>query len=541
MRERVISGEGDHPAATRSERGSGQLIAGRYLLRDILGRGGMGTVWRAHDQLLDRPVAAKELHVLTDGDEEHRRRLRRAVREARAVARVPHPHVVGVHDLVDYEGRLWMMMELIDGPSLARVVTESGPLTPQRTAAIGLQLLDALAAVHAAGALHRDVKPANVLLRPDGNAVLTDFGIADLDDGEFLTTTGELVGSIEYMAPERMRGEEAGPSSDLWSLGATLATVCCGRSPFRRPGHPATLHAVVYEDPQLSDTLGPLRPVVEALLRKFPDERPSPADAAAALRQVAGPAAPTTHPATLPVAHPPTLPTAHPEAYADTLTVGRRQPAPAGETWSTAETRPAGEREAWSTAGTRPAGTLSGPAKPEPAARNGRRRLAWAAAGTVLLVTGVGAGLYLADVPPFAGSPVTTTVHQEIRSKAGWQYVDKVPVQKGDKVTVRFKTGSWTVDHRSMPMTGPAGYDAGTDKLLDFAKSCKVKASAPFGALLVRLVGEQDFPVRVVGRSSAFRAAGNGTLQLRINDGDNDCLTDNKGALKVSVTVTRRP
>ncbi|WP_206281556.1 serine/threonine-protein kinase, partial [Streptomyces prasinopilosus] len=170
----------------RADQDPGRLIAGRYLLHDILGRGGMGTVWRAHDQLLDRQVAAKELHIATDGDEDHRVRMRRAVREARAVARVPHPHVIGVHDLVEHEDRLWIVMELVQGPSLADRVARSGPLTPQHTAVLGLQLLDALKAVHDAGTLHRDVKPANVLLRPDGGAVLTDFGIAALDDGEFL-------------------------------------------------------------------------------------------------------------------------------------------------------------------------------------------------------------------------------------------------------------------------------------------------------------------------------------------------------------------
>ena len=251
----------------------------------------MGTVWHAHDQLLDRPVAAKKLHILSDGDEEHRVRVRRAVREARAVARVPHPHVVGVHDLVESEDRLWIVMELVEGSSLAHRITEAGPLTPQQVAAIGLQLIDALDAVHAVGTLpvgtlHRDVKPANVLLRRDGSAVLTDFGIAALDDGEFLTTTGQLVGSVEFMAPERVTGAEAGPASDLWSLGATLATVCGGQPPFRRPGAPATMHAVAYEDPVLSERLGPLRPVVEALLRKSPDERPSAAATRSALRGV---------------------------------------------------------------------------------------------------------------------------------------------------------------------------------------------------------------------------------------------------------------
>ncbi|MBZ3901269.1 serine/threonine-protein kinase [Streptomyces griseiscabiei] len=279
MSEHVTPADGDDRTATRAQRGTGRLIAGRYLLHEVLGRGGMGTVWRAHDQLLDRPVAAKELHLLAQDEDEHRVRMRRAVREARAVARVPHPHVVGVHDLVEAEDRLWIVMELVEGPSLAHRVAESGPLTPAHTAALGLQMLDALEAVHAAGALHRDVKPANVLLRRGGDAVLTDFGIAALDDGEFLTGTGQLVGSLEYMAPERVTGAESGPASDLWSLGATLVSVCCGQSPFRRPGGPATLHAVAYEEPVLPEGLGPLRPVVEALLRKSPEARPSVAGA----------------------------------------------------------------------------------------------------------------------------------------------------------------------------------------------------------------------------------------------------------------------
>nr|WP_279617043.1 serine/threonine-protein kinase [Streptomyces yokosukanensis] len=211
------------------------------MLQDVLGRGGMGTVWRAHDRLPDRPVAAKELHILTHDDADHRTRLHRPIREARAVARVPHPHVVGVHDLVESEDRLWIVMELVEGPSPAHRITETGPLTPQHTAALGLLLLDALEAVHAAGALHRDVKPANVLLRRDDDAVLTDFGIAALDDGDGLTVTGELVGSLEFMVPERVTGSQAGPASCLWSVGAPPATVCGGRSPFRRPAGPATL------------------------------------------------------------------------------------------------------------------------------------------------------------------------------------------------------------------------------------------------------------------------------------------------------------
>ncbi|MFD0651975.1 protein kinase [Streptomyces malaysiensis] len=263
-----------------------RLIAGRYQLGNRLGRGGMGTVWRAYDEMLAREVAAKELHVASD-DREHHRRMRRALREARTVARVHHPHVVGIHDLVEHDDRLWIVMELVDGPSLARRIADTGPLTPRHTAALGLQLLGALEAVHAAGALHRDIKPANILLRQDGGAVLTDFGIAALEDDESLTTTGELLGSIGYMAPERLTDEEVGPPSDLWSLGATLSAVASGVPPFQRPTGAAALHAVTFADPVIPEQVGPLRPIVEALLNKSPGQRPSAATVGAALRRVA--------------------------------------------------------------------------------------------------------------------------------------------------------------------------------------------------------------------------------------------------------------
>jgi serine/threonine protein kinase len=481
----------------------------------------MGTVWRAHDQLLDRPVAAKELHILTHGDEEHRVRVRRAIREARAVARVPHPHVVGVHDLVESEDRLWIVMELVDGPSLAQRITESGPLTPQHAAALGLQLLDALEAVHAAGTLHRDVKPANVLLRRDGNAVLTDFGIAALDDGEFLTTTGELIGSLEFMAPERVMGSEVGPASDLWSLGATLATVCGGQSPFRRPARPATLHAVAYEQPVLSERLGPLRPLVEALLGKSPDERPPAAVVRSALRRVAAgeaDAGPLPS-ATLRVARPPVSLT-----DADTVTSGRGLAVPAGETVPTARH------------------TTSLTPAHQPASRpRGPKRLLWAMAGMVVLTAGVGGGLFLTEVLPPKEDPKTTTTSQVIQSTAGWQKMTGVSVQRGDRVSVWSTSGAWTVDHRNKPMTGPAGYNAEIDRSLDFAKSCKITPASPFGTLLARLEGAKDFPVHAVGRGVAFQAAGNGILQLRINDGDGTCLQDNRGTLTVRVSVTHEP
>ncbi|WP_228033850.1 serine/threonine-protein kinase [Streptomyces spongiae] len=516
-----MSGDGDQQAATRSERGSGRLVAGRYLLHDVLGRGGMGTVWRAHDQLLDRPVAAKELHILTHSDEEHRIRMRRAMREARAVARVPHPHVVGVHDLVESEDRLWIVMELVEGPSLAQRIAQTGPLTPERTAVLGLQLLDALEAVHEAGTLHRDVKPANVLLRRDGDAVLTDFGIAALDDGEFLTTTGELVGSLEYMAPERVMGSQTGPASDLWSLGATLATACGEQSPFRRPTPPVTMHAVAYEEPVLSERLGPLRQVVEALLRKSPDERPSAAGARSALRRVAaGEAAPGPLPsATVRVSRP-----SAPLADADTVTRGQEPLVAAGAAVPTAVHT-----------------TSLGAAYGQSSHPSGRKRLVWSLAGATVLAAGVGGGLFLTGVLPLKEDPKTTTTSQVVRSTDGWQSVAAVPVRKGDRIALRFTSGKWTVDYRNHPMTGPTGYNAVIDKSLEGAKSCKIKPAVPFGTLLARLEGEKNFPVHAVRRKLSFQATGDGTLQLGINDAAGACSEDNRGTMTVQVSITHQP
>ncbi|MEU5732023.1 protein kinase domain-containing protein [Streptomyces antimycoticus] len=540
-----------------------RLIAGRYQLGDRLGRGGMGTVWRAYDQMLAREVAAKELHVASD-HHEHHRRLRRAQREARTVARLRHPHVVGVHDLVEHDDRLWIVMELIDGPSLARRIADTGPLAPRHTAALGLQLLGALEAVHAAGALHRDIKPANILLRGDGSAVLTDFGIAALEDDESLTTTGELLGSIGYMAPERLTAEEVGPPSDLWSLGATLSAVASGVPPFQRPTGAAALHAVTFADPVIPERVGPLRPIIQALLNKSPAQRPSAATLRAALRRVAdgaddpgplppaAPAGPVQAPGPAPtpggdadtsayLADTPTM-TAPPTVSA-TSTAGAPHTVTGTPTLdpdptliSSPARTPDLDREP----------TLVAPAGPPPPRPRGRARAWWWTAGAALAVAGLATALFFTFGPPSdsdgdddaSPQPATSTTKATVEAARGWQPATTTPVRKGDKVSVRYTTGTWTVDAANLPMTGPVGHTRADDEALRFAwTDCKVNSDAPFGALLGRYPGNPRNP-HAVGRAWHFQATRPGVLQLRINDRDGSCLDDNRGAITVTVQIT---
>ncbi|MEU9091105.1 serine/threonine-protein kinase [Streptomyces sp. NPDC048428] len=258
---------------------TGLVLAGRYRLGEVLGRGGMGKVWRAHDEVLHRTVAVKELTAGLYVAEADRVVLHaRTQKEARAAARITHPGVVTVHDVIEYDNRPWIVMQYVDGPSLADRIKESGETEPREAARIGLHVLSALRAAHAAGVLHRDVKPGNVLLARDGQVLLTDFGIAAIEGDSTITRTGELVGSIDYLAPERVRGGDPGPASDLWSLGATLYTAVEGRSPFRRTSPISTMQAVVTEDPPVPGRAGALAPVITALLRKEPEDRPSAAE-----------------------------------------------------------------------------------------------------------------------------------------------------------------------------------------------------------------------------------------------------------------------
>ncbi|MFJ4472137.1 serine/threonine-protein kinase [Streptomyces sp. NPDC089424] len=266
----------------------GRLVGGRYRLTDAIGSGGMGRVWRAHDEVLHRAVAIKELTAalyVSEGDQAVL--LARTRAEARAAARINHSAVVTVHDVLEHDGRPWIVMELVEGRSLADAVKAQGRVDPAEAARIGLWVLRALRAAHTAGVLHRDVKPGNVLLADDGRVLLTDFGIAQIDGDTTITRTGEVVGSVDYLAPERVRGHDPGPASDLWALGATLYTAVEGTSPFRRTSPLSTMQAVVEEHPAEPRYAGPLGPVITALLRKEPAARPSSGEAERLLAEVA--------------------------------------------------------------------------------------------------------------------------------------------------------------------------------------------------------------------------------------------------------------
>ncbi|MFL9657615.1 serine/threonine-protein kinase [Streptomyces sp. PB17] len=273
--------------------GAGRLIAGRYRLIARLGHGGMGTVWRAKDETVDREVAVKEPRVPDHLPERERANaFERMRREARAAARLDHPAVVDVHDVAVVDGQPWIVMELVRGRSLGDALQE-GTLGAREAARIGLEVLGALEAAHAAGVLHRDVKPDNVMLGRHDRVVLTDFGIAQIEGETSLTDTGGFVGSPEYIAPERVLGQRPGPASDLWSLGVVLYAATEGVSPFRRSNTPATLQSVLNATPAPpASAQGPLAEVITGLLAKDPARRPDAARVRALLDAAVNPPAP---------------------------------------------------------------------------------------------------------------------------------------------------------------------------------------------------------------------------------------------------------
>lgn len=274
-------------AGTSRQDKSARLLAGRYRLGGVLGRGGMGTVWRAEDETLGRTVAVKELRFPSNIDEEEKRRLiTRTLREAKAIAKIRNNSAVTVFDVVEEDDRPWIVMELVEGKSLAEVIREDGLLGPRRAAEVGLAILDVLRSAHREGILHRDVKPSNVLISEDGRVVLTDFGIAQVEGDPSITSTGMLVGAPSYIAPERARGHKPGPESDLWSLGGLLYAAVEGAPPYDKGSAIATLTAVMTEPLEEPKNAGPLRDVIYGLLTKDPARRLDDARARAMLDDV---------------------------------------------------------------------------------------------------------------------------------------------------------------------------------------------------------------------------------------------------------------
>ncbi|GAA2070248.1 protein kinase domain-containing protein [Actinomadura alba] len=329
-----------------------QLVAGKYRLERIVGQGGMGAVWRAHDEVLGRTVAVKEVRHPPGADERDTASWNaRTLREARAAARLRHPGIIAVHDVVQHDGRPWIVMEFVEGSALDALIGGGPPPAPETAARIGARVLDALRAAHAAGVVHRDVKPANILLEGD-RVVVTDFGIARTEDDTALTRTGAVLGTPAFMSPEQAAGRAVTPAADLWSLGATLYALVEGRPPFSGPNAAAVIAAILTEEPAPPRRAGPLAPLLAGLLVRDPAGRMTAEQAAAGLAAVAAdrPAAPPSAapPSAAPPfgrpapGEPPRSPA--PAGYFDAMRAAfQGQPLPARPSGAT---RPARERRA---------------------------------------------------------------------------------------------------------------------------------------------------------------------------------------------------
>ncbi|MHC3467898.1 serine/threonine-protein kinase [Streptomyces sp. 7R007] len=436
--------------------GAGRLLAGRYRVVAQLGRGGMGVVWRAVDEVLGREVAVKELRTYNDADAPELADLRlRMQREARAAARVRHPGVVAVHDVAEVDGRPLIVMELIDGPSLDDVLRER-TLDPREAAEIGAGVMDALAAAHRAGVLHRDVKPGNILLDRSGRVVLTDFGIATMEDpgdgsATHLTRSGELVGSLDYLAPERAQGADPGPASDVWALGATLYAAVEGASPFRRTSTYSTLTAIVAEPLPEPRRAGPLGPVLRRLMDKRPESRPEAEQARDLLRTVATTVVTDTPTTTLRPTSPPRQPT---EPSVPVIPPGFGPPEPPGPAQAGAEGFAAAEPGAAGAPGGA-ASAVTGPLSATPPRRRRRALLAVAAGALVLATAGATAALVNGTDDAEAGAGAATDgVRTAVASSASARTdadhsKNPRPTEQGDQ-----KTSTPT---RSAPGAEPTG------------------------------------------------------------------------------------
>jgi serine/threonine protein kinase len=405
-----------------AEHTGSRVVAGRYHLHSPLGRGGVGVVWSATDELLGRPVAVKEIVLphATDPDE-RAILLERALREARAAARLQHPSLVSVYDVVEDDGRPWIVLELVEARSLAAVVQEGGPLPPARVAEIGLQLLAGLETAHRSGILHRDVKPGNVLLSPDGRARLTDFGIAFSAGERHLTGTGILLGSPAYIAPERARGMPGGAPSDLWALASTLYTVVEGTPAYEGDDALAVVTAVVEGKRRPARRAGPLEPLIADLLDRSAETRPRASEIRRRLSAITNAVAMGEQVIDLSEPHTLVLPDAVPEHATQQLSAAgnaatQRIPAAigTGPAYPPGGLEPSGD----------PAAPSAVPAPPPPTRRRRRGRvLALVFVILIALLGGVALGVVLAkrDRDSGNGAPAQATTEPRNTLPKGWE------------------------------------------------------------------------------------------------------------------------
>ncbi|MET9646563.1 serine/threonine-protein kinase [Streptomyces syringium] len=477
MSESVSGAASGWPEAAGSRPDRGLLIAGRYRLLERVGRGGMGTVWRAEDELLDRQVALKQLHVSPYLEEDELATLyERTRREARSAARINHPNVVVVHDVVEHDGLPCIVMEYVPSTTLGDVLRQ-GTVSPDEAARIGRGMIAALRAAHAAGVLHRDVKPGNVLLGEDGRIVLTDFGIAQSTGTSTLTKTGEMVGSIDYIAPERVKGAKPGPASDLWALGATLYQALEGRPPFRKDTAVETAYAIAMDPLEPPLRAGPLTRLIETLLAKEPDLRPPAELAEQILRE--------------PVAEVETAYLRIPERRTERTTASTCAPTAVEPSGRDEPAGPPGPAEAADTAGTvapprsfDAAGEPAGAAAREGGGRR-TRTLLWGA--TAAVVVGLAAGAFFMtwdagpgqDTDPRATAPKGGEQHTgrpAAPSQAAWK---PPPVPAGYHLVEEKRLGvafpvpnGWTRKEKSpveVDYIAPGGLVGLKVNVLDFA------------------------------------------------------------------------
>jgi eukaryotic-like serine/threonine-protein kinase len=523
------------------------LVADRYRLIRRIGVGGMGHVWLARDEVLRRNVAVKEVY-LPDGlsDDEINELHLRTLREARAAARLAHPSVIRIYDVLQAGDRPWIVMEYVPSRSLAQVIMEDGPLPPHRVATIGLALLGALTAAHEAGVLHRDVKPGNVLLAEDGRIVLTDFGLAVFDDlGMQVTRAGVVHGSPQFIAPERAKDGTSTAATDFWSLGATLYAAVEGRSPYARGSSYATLAALATEPPDAPERAGDLKPLLAGLLRRNPRSRIAPAEAETMLCEVAGPGpiprqathdrsdevpavpAVTTEPARAPIA-PNSLPIRNRRKYDDER--GKRGSAAVPVSPGQRDAEVDTDRrmaQAWALATPGPLPILRTDPNPPPAARARHRRVLRLTLAAVLVAALAGLGGYMltdrgskgSSAGPIGTGPLATGPSTNPPPAAQWPCTPPVP---GSTVPVPsskplFSGANGLVDgwiwytdpdlgfqvavqERMELLTGPGiscFYDSATTRVAGVLRSRGVSGQTPakaLQALLDNLQGGRGMP-----------------------------------------------